>query len=213
VIELVDVCISQGAFKLDNICLNIADGEYVVLMGKTGCGKSTIIESICGLRKIDKGRIILNNVDVTLLAPAKRNIGYVPQDGALFATMTVSENIGFALDIRNVAIDVKKQAVFKIAEEMSISHLLDRGVTKLSGGERQRVALARALIFNPNILLLDEPLSALDSETYLEISKILKQVTQINQVTVLHISHNFNDQIHLSNRILKLEAGALTNIA
>src|SRR5262245_7509270 len=125
-IDVDNLCLRQGAFELANISLHVPKGKYAILMGKTGCGKTTILEVIAGLRSSKAGRIVLNDRDVTHLAPAGRDIGYVPQDGALFRTMTVRDNLGFALQLRRLPADVIKDRVEQLAEWLHVSHLLDR---------------------------------------------------------------------------------------
>jgi ABC-type sugar transport system ATPase subunit len=201
-ITLQDITIQSGAFRLANVSLSLSQGEYVALMGKTGQGKTTIIEAICGLRTATSGTIQIDGQDVMQLPPAQRGVGYVPQDLALFPTMTVRENLAFALRIRR-----RPQAVDELAGWLGIAPLLDRGVTMLSGGEAQRTALGRALSFEPKVLLLDEPFSALDDETRNEMHQLMREVRQRTGVTVLHITHNRSEAEALADRIITLEEG------
>ncbi|RKY03149.1 hypothetical protein DRP77_06765, partial [Candidatus Poribacteria bacterium] len=177
-----------GEFRLKDIDLEIGKGEYFVLLGPTGAGKTFLIECICGLRRIESGRILINGRDVTHLEPAERNLGYVPQDYALFPTMTVFENIAFGLKVRRAS-NVEER-VLKVAEMLRITHLLDRYPQGLSGGEKQRVALGRALVIEPDALLLDEPLSALDPATAETLCRELKRVQRETGVTTIHVCHN-----------------------
>lgn len=208
-IELRQLTIQAGAFVLRDISFVIPTGGYGVLMGKTGCGKTTILESIIGFRRIVSGRIVLNGVDVTDWNPALRGIGYVPQDGALFSRMTVRRQLGFALSIRRVAASIIGQRTGELAELLGITHLLDRVPKSLSGGERQRVALGRALSFEPKILCLDEPLSALDSETRLQMCELLSEIRARTGVTTLHVTHNLDEAERLSAPLLQLSDGQL----
>lgn len=201
-IELQDITIQSGAFRLANVSLSLARGEYAALMGKTGQGKTTIIEAICGLRTVTQGKIIIDGQDVTHLPPAQRGVGYVPQDLALFPTMTVRENLAFALRIRR-----KPQAVDELVDWLGIAPLLNRRVTMLSGGEAQRTALGRALSFEPKVLLLDEPFSALDDETRNEMHRLMREVRQRTGVTVLHITHNRSEAEALADRVITIEGG------
>ena len=164
-IELQNITIHQGEFSLKNVSLEIPTGSYVVLMGRSGSGKTTILECICGLRRVNSGRIVLAENDVTSLQPGDRGIGFVPQDGALFPTMTVRKNISFAMDLRKWPQDRIVERVNELAQWLGITHLLDRRPLKLSGGETQRVAVGRALAVSPSTLCLDEPLSALDDQS------------------------------------------------
>lgn len=189
-IEITDLSMRCGDLRMDRVSLVIPRGVCAVLMGTTGCGKTSLLEAIAGIRPILSGSIRLCGREVAHLNPALRGIGYVPQDGALFPTMTVRENIGFALKIRNTPIDRLNQCVEELAKEIGIDQLLKRGVSKLSGGERQRVALARALCFNPEVLLLDEPLSALDEDTRWEMCDLLESILTKRHCTVLHVTHS-----------------------
>jgi len=199
-IELLDVSIQAGAFSLKNVSLSIPKGEYAVLMGRTGFGKTTILEAICGLRAIVSGQILIDGIDVTQKAPADRLIGYVPQDLALFPNLDVRSHLEFALRIRKQSRALIAERVNELAKILGIVHLIDRSIDKLSGGESQRVALGRAISFRPSVLLLDEPLSALDETTRNQMQELLRQVTRASQVTTLHITHNEDEAIALADR-------------
>ena len=202
-LQLNNIHISQGQFEIKDYNLHLQKGEYVVLMGKTGCGKTTILEAVCGLRKITAGTIILAGEEITHLKPADRNIGYVPQEGVLFETMSVEENINFPLRIRKWSKAQQKERTEYLCDMMSISHLLSRGVTKLSGGEKQRVALARALSFEPEILCLDEPMSALDEETRPLMYALIEEIRAQLNITALHVSHSLSEAQTLGDRIVR----------
>lgn len=208
-ISLDKLSIVQGSFRLSNVSFEVAEGQYAVLMGRTGCGKTTLLEAICGLRRVQSGRVMLTGRDVTALRPAARGLGYVPQDGALFSTMTVAQHLAFALEIRRQSRAAIAARVDEMAELLEIKHLLDRYPERLSGGERQRVALGRALSFRPTVLLLDEPLSALDDETRHHMYEVLGRIRRHTRVTVLHITHNHEDAARLADRILRLENGCV----
>ncbi len=181
-----------------------------MLMGRTGSGKTTILEAIAGLKKVTAGRIVLGDHDVTGLKPAERNLGYVPQDGALFSTMTVREHLSFALDIRRWARKRIDQRVAELAELLEIGPLLDRLPRGLSGGEKQRVAIGRALSFRPRTLLLDEPLSALDDDTRNQLYSLLKHVQEHTGVTTLHVTHHLQDVEHLADKLFRIDGGEVT---
>ncbi len=203
------ISVQAGPFRLDDVSLRVPTGDYAVLMGKTGCGKTTILESIIGLRRVKRGRIWLGDRDVTDLRPAVRDIGYVPQDGALFAKMTVEEQMGLALVIRGIPSVAVRARVRELAELLGIAHLLPRKPRGLSGGERQRVALGRALSFRPQILCLDEPLSALDDDTRLQMCELLAGVRAHTGVTTLHITHNLSEAYALADCVFRLENGRI----
>lgn len=208
-IKIENLCVTAGSFQLKRISLELATGEYGVLMGKTGCGKTTLAECLCGLRPIDSGTIWLAGIDLTNSRPAERNIGYVPQEGALFPRMTVRQNIAFPLVLRKWSTADVEKRIAEIAAELSLTALLDRHPARLSGGEIQRVALARAIVFHPPLLILDEPLAALDDETRLELHKVLKTVQTNTDVTTLQITHNRDDAEQLGNQVFHLTDGQL----
>jgi molybdate/tungstate transport system ATP-binding protein len=206
-IALEQISIRAGAFALTDVSFTVPSGTYSVLMGPTGCGKTTLIEIICGLRKAAAGRVLVNNRDVTREPPGNRGVGYVPQDGALFPTLTVRQQLGFALRIRHRPETEIAQRVAELANQLGVAHLLDRKPPGLSGGERQRVALGRALAFRPSILCLDEPLSALDEDTKDDMYMLLLSVQQHERVTALHVTHSREDAERLADVVLRVENG------
>lgn len=203
-IAVTQLSLDQGAFALRDVTFSVPAGCYAVLTGRTGSGKTTVLEALAGLRPIRAGRVILSGRDVTGATPARRGIGYVPQDGALFTSMTVRDNLGFALTLRGMP---ARERVGELASILGLDALLDRLPAGLSGGEIQRVALGRALAFRPPVLLLDEPLSALDDETRREMYRLLTSVRARAGVTVLHVTHNREDAEHLADLRLRLEDG------
>jgi ABC-type sugar transport system ATPase subunit len=212
-VQLEQVAIRSGPFQLSKLNFEVPTGQYAVLMGKTGVGKTTILEAICGLRRVLAGRILLKGADVTLLHPADRDIAYVPQDLALFPTLNVREHLAFALRVRKESEQTINRRVAEFADLLGIRHLLERLPAGLSGGESQRVALGRALTFHPQVLLLDEPLSALDEETRQEMYELLKRVQRQTGVTTLHVTHSRAEARALAQRLLILEAGEVKETA
>jgi ABC-type sugar transport system ATPase subunit len=206
-IRVDNLTLRLGSFSLTDVSFDIPSGKYGVLMGKTGCGKTSLLEAIAGLKPIVAGRIILGQTDVTELKPAERNIGLVPQDGALFTTMTVRDQLAFALIVRRARRDLIARRVSELAEMLEIGDLLNRYPAGLSGGEQQRVALGRALAFRPTTLCLDEPLSALDDSTRCQIMELLKRVQRETGVSVLHITHNRSEADELADVRLELIDG------
>ena len=208
-IRLLDVALRAGGFSRDGLCLDLDAGSYAVLMGRTGCGKTTLLETICGLHPIAGGQILLADRDVTDLRPGDRGIGYVPQDGALFPTMTVADHLAFALRIRKRPQDEVDARVRELAALLGLESLLDRLPRGLSGGERQRTALGRALSFRPQVLLLDEPLSALDDLTREELHAVLSEVRRHAGVTTLHVTHRRADATALADAVYVLDDSGL----
>jgi ABC-type sugar transport system ATPase subunit len=199
--------VQAGAFALADVGFTIPQGQYAVLMGRTGAGKTTLLEALCGLKPVASGSIRLNGREVTRLKPAERGIGYVPQDRALFLTMTVREHLGFALSIRRLEPRAIAERVAELAQLLGLEHLLNRRPYGLSGGEAQRVAVGRALAARPAILCLDEPLNGLDDETRQEMHQLLRLVQQTTRVTTLHVTHNLEEAEQLADQILLLRNG------
>lgn len=212
-IRLENISWRASGFSLEEISFEVPANGYGVLMGKTGSGKTSLVEIICGLRRPTSGRIFLGDRDVTRDAPNHRGIGYVPQDGALFSTMNVREQIGFGLRIRREDPTTIARTVDDLAAEMGITHLLDRKPAGLSGGEKQRVALARALSVKPAVLLMDEPLSSLDEETQISLIDLLKRTQQEHRVTVLHVTHSRREADALASVRLQIEGGKVSSSA
>ena len=198
-----------GRTILQDVTVTMPANTYAVMMGSTGCGKTTLLEIICGLRKPTSGRVLLDGVDVTNLEPRDRGIGYVPQDLALFPGLRVRDQIGFAPTLRGVPPAELKQRVDQLAGQFGITPLLDRLPDMLSGGEKQRVALARALAAQPKLLLLDEPLSALDESMRAEAVALLQRVQQEHALTVLHVTHSSSEAAALGTLHLRMAAGRL----
>lgn len=208
-IQIQNLSIRQGAFALSGVSLEVPPGQYAVLMGKSGCGKTTLLEAVAGLRKPHTGTIALAGRDVTRLRPAARHVGYVPQDGVLFSTMTVRQNIGFALAVRGAAPAELAKRVCELADRLEVAHLLDRYPRFLSGGEKQRVALGRALASRPPVLLLDEPLSSLDDDTRDHLVGVLARLRDAREVTVFHVTHNRSEAERLADVVFRLEDGKI----
>jgi len=211
-IAVESISLQQGDFALREVSFEIPQGEYAVLMGKTGIGKTTILEIICGLRRPSGGRVLLGGQDVTRWKPALRGIGYVPQDRGLFNSQTVAENLGFALTIRRWPSSHIRSRVDELAALLGLGHLLDRYPAGLSGGEAQRVALGRALALRPNLLLFDEPLAALDDATRDELCELLLSIKKQSSVTVLHVTHHAGEAQRLADRRLVFQEGQIVTV-
>ncbi len=208
-IEVSNLAVRAGDFEMSDISFTIPSGEYGVLMGRTGCGKTTILEAICGLKEVTAGRVILMGRDVTGLPAGARGIGFVPQEGCLFSTMTVRNHLAFGPKVQSWARDAIDQRVDELAAELGLEKLLDRKPYGLSGGEIQRVALGRALSIRPGILCLDEPLSALDDGTHADMIALLKKLTSDYQITTLHITHSQSEAGAVADRTIRIDSGKL----
>ena len=195
----------QGEFALRDVSFTIPAGSFAVLTGPTGCGKTTLLECLVGLRTPTAGRIVLVERDVTALPPDARNVGYVPQDAAVFTHLTVWENLAFALTVRKTARAEVAARVAELADRLGLTPLLRRRAVGLSGGEAQRVALGRALAFRPPVLLLDEPLNAVDETTRGKVVAVLRGLRGTH--TVLHVTHAAVGADGLADQVLHFDGG------
>jgi ABC-type sugar transport system ATPase subunit len=212
-ITVTNMHVVAGSFSLRDISFELEAGAYGVLMGKTGSGKTTILEAVSGLKRIVSGSIQLLGREVSRLKPAERGVGYVPQDRALFPCMTVARHLSLALELRRWDGRAIAERVAELAELLGIPHLLERWPRGLSGGEAQRVALGRALSYSPKILLLDEPLSALDEETRDDMCRLLKKIQHETHVTTLHVTHSPAEARRLADRLFVIRDGTLHEAA
>lgn len=208
-IDAEHLAVQAGPFRLDDVSFAVPAGAYAVLMGRTGSGKTTLLEAVCGLRPVTSGRLLLNGHDVTTWPPARRGIGFVPQEAALFRHLTVRQHLEFAPVIRRWERPRIDARVAELAAWLRLEPLLDRRPHGLSGGEAQRVALGRALAAHPDVLCLDEPLSALDDDTRDDICTVLEDLRRRSPVTVLHITHNRREAARLADVVLLLENGRI----
>jgi molybdate/tungstate transport system ATP-binding protein len=209
-IKLDAIKLKQGGFALENLTLEVPGGAYAALMGKSGCGKTTVLEIICGLRPVLAGKVYLGDRDVTHLKPAERGIGYVPQDKALFPTMKVRHQLAFSLQLRRRPVEEVAERVDELAQWLEIDHILDRMPDKLSGGESQRVALGRALASKPQLLCLDEPLSALDETLHDDMCSLLSKIHQEAAITILHVTHSRREAERLADQLWRFQDGQVT---
>ncbi|MGZ6299027.1 MAG: ABC transporter ATP-binding protein [Candidatus Limnocylindria bacterium] len=197
---------------VDDVSLTIADGEFMVLLGPSGCGKTTLLRSIAGLEQIDGGRIVIGDSDVTELPPRKRNIAMVFQSYAVFPHMTVFENIAFGLRMRRASKGDIDRHVREAAEMLHIENLLDRYPSQTSGGQRQRIAVARALAMQPQVLLMDEPLSNLDALLRLEARAELKRLLGEIGSTTVYVTHDQVEAMSMGDRVAVMRAGKLVQV-
>lgn len=211
-IEISGLTVRVGGFQIEDVSFDVPEGKYGVLMGRTGSGKTTILEAICGLKKVVGGSIRLCGRNVLELAPGERGIGFVPQDGSLFSTKTVRKHLAFGPVVHGWKPEQVSDRVEELAGDLGIEALLDRKPHGLSGGERQRVALGRALAIRPKVLCLDEPLSALDEDTHGELIDLLKRVTQDHGITALHITHSRREAALIGDLCFRIEAGRVVSV-
>ncbi len=197
---------------LDNINFELKKGEFLCLLGPSGCGKTTLLRIIAGLEEPDSGSIFLNGKDITNLHPSKRNFGIVFQSYALFPNMTAYENIAFGLkNKKNGKINLKDQ-INRLLSLVNLNHVKSKYPSQLSGGEQQRVALARALAVNPNFLLLDEPLSALDAKVRNKLRRDIRETQEKLNITTIMVTHDQEEALTMADRIVVMNKGKIMQI-
>jgi ABC-type Fe3+/spermidine/putrescine transport system ATPase subunit len=211
-IRLEQISLQLGSFRLEPLDLAIKPGEYFILLGPTGSGKTSILEIIAGLQRPHSGKVWCNGAEMTSIPLEDRQIGMVYQGYHLFPHLTVKENIQYGLKIRKTAPAEQERRARFLAELLRIEPLMNSLPRGLSGGEQQRVALARALAIEPRILLLDEPLSALDPQTRRQLQRDLKQLHDKFQTTTIHVTHSFEEALNLADRIGIIQNGRLLQI-
>ncbi|MBI3242912.1 MAG: ABC transporter ATP-binding protein [Chloroflexi bacterium] len=202
----------NNSVAVENFNLNIERGEFVSFLGPSGCGKTTTLRMVAGFELPTSGTITINGVEMTNTPPNKRNVGMVFQSYALFPNMTVGDNIGFGLKIaKRPADEIKK----RVKEMLDLIHLPVKGDSypyQLSGGQQQRVALARALAFQPQVLLLDEPLSALDAKIRVELRTEIRRIQQQLGITTIYVTHDQEEALSISDRIVVMSAGKMEQV-
>ncbi|HUT02171.1 MAG TPA: ATP-binding cassette domain-containing protein [Phycisphaerae bacterium] len=206
-IHVRDISLQAGTFVMEEVSLRVAPGEYFMLMGQTGSGKSLLIKTICGLVRPAAGSVHIDGQDVTRAEPRLRNIGYMPQDCGLFPHLNVIRNVVFSLRARGVGRSEAARTAQPLIDMLGIDHLRRRRCEGLSGGERQKVALARALAGEPKVLLLDEPVSALDEPTRREVCAELRQVQRHLGIATIHVCHSLEEARSVGDRVGIMHAG------
>ncbi|WP_322867651.1 ABC transporter ATP-binding protein [Aquicoccus sp. G2-2] len=197
---------------LDGIDLTVGDGEFVTLLGPSGCGKTTLLRAIAGFEQIDKGTIRLDGADLTGLPPHKRAVNTVFQSYALFPHMSVARNVGYALEVQGVSRTARETAVTEALDKVGMADLGSRKPDQLSGGQQQRVALARAIVAEPRLLLLDEPLSALDRNLRQQMQFELKELQHRLGIAFVFVTHDQEEALTMSDRIVVMRAGKVEQI-
>lgn len=211
-IETRQLTLRLGQFHLNEVSLRVEEGQYFVLLGPTGAGKTVLVECIAGFHRPQAGSVWLDDSDVTLLKPEERRIGYVPQDYALFPHLTVQENIEFGLRLTKMRPEAQGSRVAELVDLLHISPLLSRLPLTLSGGEKQRVALARALAVRPRVLLLDEPLSAVDEQMRERLCVELRALHDRTGTTIIHVCHNFEETLAVADRVGVIRDGQVQQV-
>ncbi|HBX51055.1 MAG: hypothetical protein A2275_18665 [Bacteroidetes bacterium RIFOXYA12_FULL_35_11] len=207
-LELDNIQYKVEDFSLINISLKIETGSYFVLVGASGSGKTMLLEIIAGLCNLSEGKVFIRGKDITKFPIQKRNIGLVYQTRSLFPHMSVFDNIAYPLRSKKISKTEIQKEVLTISEDLGISNLLQRKIQTLSGGEAQRVTLARTLIFKPDILLLDEPLSFLDVQLRKGMMQLLKKINSNGQ-TILHVTHDYTEALQLGTQMAVIEKGLI----
>jgi len=212
-IEACGKTFADGTHALEPATLDIARGETLVLLGPSGCGKTTMLRIIAGLEVPDAGgRVLFDGKDMTAVPIERRNVGMVFQSYALFPNMTVSDNIGYGLKIRGMPAKERAARVAELVALTNISGLENRRIDQLSGGQRQRVALARAVAIRPGILLLDEPLTALDAALRDRLRGELNRLLRALGITTIYVTHDQSEAMELGDRVVVMQKGAMAQI-
>ena len=198
-----------GSPVFENIDCQIERGEFVTLLGPSGCGKSTLLRCIAGLTPVDQGRILLDGQDIVPLSPQKRGIGMVFQSYALFPNMTVEQNVAFGLRMQKVKADESQARVREVLDLVELGSFAGRYPHQLSGGQCQRVALARSLVTRPRLLLLDEPLSALDARIRKHLREQIRAIQRELGLTTIFVTHDQEEALTMSDRIVLMNQGRI----
>jgi putative spermidine/putrescine transport system ATP-binding protein len=201
-----------GQRALDEVSLDLAPGEFVALLGPSGCGKTTALRCLAGLERIDGGRVLIDGRDVSAVPVNRRDIGMVFQSYSLFPHLTAAENVGFGLRMRRVAAPERRERANETLELVGLGHLAGRYAHQLSGGQQQRVALARALVTRPQVLLLDEPLSALDAKVRVQLREEIRRLQLELGITTVFVTHDQEEALAVADRVAVMRAGRIEQI-
>lgn len=199
-------------FAVDDVSLNIRGGELITLLGPSGSGKTTLLLLVAGFHKASSGEILIGDNPMALVPPNKRNIGMVFQNYALFPHMTVESNIAYSLKIRGLTKQERKKKVFEALELVKLAEFADRYPEQLSGGQQQRVALARALVYDPSVVLMDEPLGALDKKLRDYMQLEIKRIQETLNMTMIYVTHDQEEALTISDRIAVMNHGKIAQV-
>lgn len=197
---------------VNDLDIEIGAGEFFSMLGPSGSGKTTVLRMIAGFEEPSAGSILLHGVDVTKSAPFDRDVNTVFQDYALFPHLTIAENVAYGLRVRGVSASERRRLVSEALEQVQLAHVADRSPAQLSGGQRQRIALARALILRPKVLLLDEPLGALDKQLREQMQFELKQIQRDVGITFVFVTHDQEEALTLSDRVAVFNNGKIEQV-
>jgi ABC-type Fe3+/spermidine/putrescine transport system ATPase subunit len=212
-LELVNIVKRYGTTTvLDDIQLSVKAGEFVAIMGPSGCGKTTLLHVIAGLQGVSQGQVLLQGKDITHLPANQRNTPLVWQNFALFPHLNVRQNMAFGLTLSRHSKTEIRQRIQEVASMLNLEPLLDRRISQLSGGQKQRVAIARSLITQPNILLLDEPMSALDPHLRVRMQGELKRLQQALKISFFYVTHNQNEAFSMADRVVVMNRGKIEQV-
>ena len=201
-----------GNEVLKGISFSVQEGEFLSILGPSGCGKTTLLRILIGIESVDAGKILKDTKEITHLPPAERGMGIVFQNYALFPNMTVLQNVMYALKIQKATRGQAKEIALDILDKVGLTAQLDLKPHKLSGGQQQRVAIARTLALNPDIVLFDEPMSALDVTNRVMLRKEIKQVQEKFGITMIYITHDQEEAFSMSDRIMVMRQGNIEQL-
>ncbi len=209
-LEVSGLNVRCGKFKLQDIAFSLPGNDYLIIVGPSGAGKTVLLETLVGLRKLDSGRIVLSKEEIGALPPEERGFGFAYQDSLLYPFLNVKENILFGARAQRKHREKETlNRMDRLVDYMGIAHLLNRFPVSLSGGEKQRVSLARAILINPPVLLLDEPLSALDPQTRDSMRSLLQEIHKTEGMAIIHVTHNFDEALQLGTQMIVMNQGLI----